>query len=151
MKYNNQKIILATLILLLSSGARAESLPQAVADRNIETVKSLIRDGADVNQLGHFSVEGSALHVAVRTNQPEIARLLLNSGAMVDIRDQHDYTPLHNAAWNGDLEMVKILLSSGANITARHYSGDTPLSCAYDNNKVEVIEFIKTQLQSAAN
>jgi ankyrin repeat protein len=114
-------------------------------------VKSLIKDGADVNQLGHFAVEGSALHVAVRTNQPEVARLLLDSGATVDIRDQHDYTPLHNAAWNGNLEMVKLLLASGANITARNYSGDTPLSCAYDNNKFEVIEFIKTKLQSASN
>ncbi len=150
MRSNNLKILLASLGLLLFSNVQAGSLHEAVYDRDFESVKSLLKKGADINQVGLYR-DGSALHLAARSGQQEIAQLLIDSGATVDIRDLSDYTPLHNAAWNGNLDMVKLLLNAGADITARNYSGFTPLACAYRNNQIEVIDFIEGKLQSASN
>ena len=150
MRRNNLKLLLASLGLLLFSNVQAGSLHEAVYDRDFESVKSLLKKGADINQVGLYR-DGSALHLAARSGQQEIAQLLIDSGATVDIRDLSDYTPLHNAAWNGNLDMVKLLLNAGADITARNYSGFTPLACAYRNNQIEVIEFIEGKLQSASN
>lgn len=150
MRRNNLKLLLASLGLLLFSNVQAGSLHEAVYDRDFESVKSLLKKGADINQVGLYR-DGSALHLAARSGQQEIAQLLIDSGATVDIRDLSDYTPLHNAAWNGNLDMVKLLLNAGADITARNYSGFTPLACAYRNNQTGVIEFIEGKLQSASN
>ncbi len=150
MRRNNLKLLLASLGLLLFSNVQAGSLHEAVYDRDFESVKSLLKKGADINQVGLYR-DGSALHLAARSGQQEIAQLLIDSGATVDIRDLSDYTPLHNAAWNGNLDIVKLLLNAGADITARNYSGLTPLACAYRNNQIEVIEFIEGKLQSASN
>jgi len=150
MRRNNLKLLLASLGLLLFSNLQAGSLHEAVYDRDFESVKSLLKKGADINQVGLYR-DGSALHLAARSGQQEIAQLLIDSGATVDIRDLSDYTPLHNAAWNGNLDMVKLLLNAGADITARNYSGFTPLACAYRNNQTGVIEFIEGKLQSASN
>jgi ankyrin repeat protein len=137
------RLALASLILALSLNVSAGPLHQA---------KSQIDNGADIDQLGPSWYEyGSPLHLAVQANQQDIAQLLIDEGATVDVRDTSDYTPLHNAAWNGNLEMVKLLLDSGADIDARSYSGDTPLSCAYRKKRTDVIQFIETRLQSTAN
>ena len=150
MRSKKLQILLASLGLLLFSNVQAGSLHEAVYDRDFESVKSLLKKGADINQVGLYR-DGSALHLAARSGQQEIAQLLIDSGATVDIRDLSDYTPLHNAAWNGNLDIVKLLLNAGADITARNYSGLTPLACAYRNNQIEVIEFIEGKLQSASN
>ena len=150
MRRNNLKLLLASIGLLLFSNVQAGSLHEAVYDRDFESVKSLLKKGADINQVGLYR-DGSALHLAARSGQQEIAQLLIDSGATVDIRDLSDYTPLHNAVWNGNLDMVKLLLNAGADITARNYSGFTPLACAYRNNQIGVIEFIEGKLQSASN
>ena len=152
MKSKPLKLLLGGLIVALSMNVQAESLHQAVTDHNIESVKLQLQNGADINQLGRSWYEyGSPLHLAVRSGHQDIAELLIEKGADIEVRDHGDYTPLHNAAWNGNLEMVKLLLDAGANITARSYSGSTPLSCAYSSKQAEVIQFIESKLQSVSN
>ncbi len=152
MKSNNLKMLLASLSLLLFFNVQAESLHQAVYANDIESVKSHLQKGADLNQLGHTVYGfGSALHLAVRENHREIVKLLLEQGAVVDIRDYYDYTPLHDAAWNGNLAMVKLLIDAGADIRATNYSGHTPLSCARAKNQLVVIQFIEGMLMTASN
>ncbi len=143
----NLKLHLVGLLLILSMNAAAESLHQAVTENDLESVQLQLESGVDINQLGSSWYEyGSALHLAVQAGHQNIVKLLIDRGAVVDVRDNSDYTPLHNAAWNGNLEMVKLLLNSGADITARSYSGHTPLACAYRNNQTKVIQFIETKL-----
>ena len=150
MSSKNLRILLVSLGLLVMPNVQAESLLRAVFASDIESVKSLLKEGADINKLERY-IGGSALHVAARSDQHEMAQLLINSGARVDLRDRSDYTPLHNAAWVGNLDMVKLLLNAGADINATTYSGRTPLSCAQESNKAEVIEFIQVRLQLATN
>lgn len=145
------RMLLLGLGFLIISNARADSLQVAINNHDFESVKLLIKQGADINKIGRDGNEGSALHLAVRSDQQEIAQLLIDLGAVVDMRDYNDYTPLHNAAWNGNLDMVKLLLKAGADLNATHYAGHTPLSSARDNNQTEVVEFIEARLQHASN
>ena len=68
-----------------------------------------------------------ALHVAGANGHVEIARLLVNAGGDVNVRDVHDNTPLHLAAYGGHAELVRFLLSAGANVNCVDEDGDTPL------------------------
>ena len=79
----------------------------------------MLAKAADINQLGlRRHGHGSALHIAAREGHLEIASLLIDKGAEIDVLDRNDFTPLHNATWNGNLEMTKLLLDAGADIEA---------------------------------
>lgn len=148
------KILLICLGLLAVSNVQADrdSLHQAVLKQEVDTIESLLIEGADINKLGSLLYDhGAPIHVAVRASNPEIVTLLLERGAQVDIRDSSDHTPLHNAAWNGNLDMIKLLLDAGADINATTYSGSTPLSCARSGRKIEAIQFIEGKLQLDSN
>jgi ankyrin repeat protein len=67
----------------------------------------------------------TALHVAAKAGNLEIARLLLDAGADPAAKwDQDEYRALHFAAENKDLEMMKLLLNHGAPIDDTFGSGD---------------------------
>ncbi|KAL2152845.1 hypothetical protein VTH82DRAFT_4000 [Thermothelomyces myriococcoides] len=68
----------------------------------------------------------SALHLAAHAN-PECARLLLEHGARVDIRDGQGRTPLHWAAEAGHEAVVRLLVAAGADLDAASHDGVTPL------------------------
>ncbi|AEO55723.1 hypothetical protein MYCTH_2299842 [Thermothelomyces thermophilus ATCC 42464] len=68
----------------------------------------------------------SALHLAAHAS-PECARLLLEHGARVDIRDAYGRTPLHWAAEAGHGAVVRLLVEAGANINAASDDGLKPL------------------------
>ena len=52
---------------------------------------------------------------------------LLNAGAIIDSRNAHEETPLHQAVYNGNVKMVKLLLEQGADVNAIDVAGNTPL------------------------
>jgi uncharacterized protein len=57
---------------------------------------------------------GTPLHLFATRGDFEACRVLLDSGALVDIRDGDGYTQLHAAAEQGHLEVVKLLLARGS-------------------------------------
>ena len=77
------------------------------------------------------------LHIAAMTGHTEVARVLLDDSAAIDMRltNQVDQfitmpggsTPLHWAAHSGRLEMVQLLLERRANVNATDIAGETPL------------------------
>jgi hypothetical protein len=71
-----------------------------------------------------------ALLQAVRTENVEAMRALIERGANVNAKDIGGNTPLHSAAENWAVECLKVLLSSGADINARNNLGETPLMVA---------------------
>ncbi|HUV66084.1 MAG TPA: ankyrin repeat domain-containing protein, partial [Sedimentisphaerales bacterium] len=105
-----------------------KSLHEAAADGDIELVRSLISNGADVNakdQRGR-----AALHRAANTGHVEVVRLLIEHGADVNVGDKLKRTPLEHAAVASRTEVVRLLIQEGANPNARNQNGSTPLHVA---------------------
>jgi uncharacterized protein len=136
-------IALALLLLSSPSLIGATYLDRPVADAaargDLDTVRDLLRNGADVN-----SAQGdgmTALHWAAERGELELTEVLIYSGANVDAgtRIGH-YTPLHLASREGHADVVAALLRSKASPNAATTnSGVTPLHLAAAAGKVDVI------------
>ena len=74
--------------------------------------------------------ESTALHWAIRSNNFQIEKLLLEAGARTGDVDDHGRTPLHIAAYLGDYEAGQLLLAFGADPKVRNTWDLTPLSIA---------------------
>lgn len=57
---------------------------------------------------------GTPLHLFAARGDFEACKVLLDSGALLDIRDGDGFTQLHAAAQQGHLEVVKLLLERGS-------------------------------------
>lgn len=98
---------------------RGEGLVVAAWQGNIETVRTLIAGGADVNQLDLD--EASALmnaigsKVATDSTKLEIVKQLVEAGCDVNYRDFEDDSAMALAATEGVPEIVEYLIEHGAN------------------------------------
>jgi truncated hemoglobin YjbI len=69
---------------------------ECASERGPKVVQILVRAGADVNARGGVT-RASALHMAARRGNLEIARTLLDCGASADLQDRKGDTPLDRA------------------------------------------------------
>lgn len=100
------------------------SIHAAVISGNLETVKQLIKDGADINEKEPAG-GSSPLITATMFGQTEIALELIMAGADVNFRNNDGSTALHTAAFFCRTEIVKALLDNGADKTIRNNAGST--------------------------
>lgn len=75
----------------------------------------------------------TALHIAAEKGFKDIAELLLEHGADVNLQDGEGDTPLHYAAGNFDAEMICFLVKKGADVNARNRANFTPAATALWN------------------
>jgi ankyrin repeat protein len=108
----------------------AERLHRAAEDGDVDAVRALLAEGVPLNDFDVISY--TPLHYAVKSDQIEIAAMLLDAGASVDARDEemNGNTALALAAESGSPEIVKLLLKQGADPTVRGWMGITPLDRA---------------------
>ena len=103
----------------LSQPAPHQEIPliQAAEKGNLDSVKQLLADGADVEVK---DVAGyTALYAAVLAGHKEVVSFLLENQASPNVADVMGVTPLMHAAFKGNTEMVRLLLAAGADKTAR--------------------------------
>ena len=140
-------VVLAALSLTVLPGVLAcgpkppgMTLLDAIAEGRVEIVRDHISSGADPNKAfippGLPAAGASALHLAVISDNREIAEILLEGGAEIDIaaRDPFHGPPLEWAAFYGIKDMVVLLVDSGAGLNAKNAFGTTPLDAAYADN-----------------
>lgn len=86
----------------------------------------------------------TALHIAAKYGRVEILRLLLDSGALPNIRTCDTfYTPLHLACMNERLQIVKELLKcGGCMLDVQDVRGNTPLFYCCLNNDIRTFELL---------
>lgn len=103
---------------------------------NIEVVRLVIREGADVNRQG--SQQQTALILASAFGHVEVARVLLQNGA--DFRSTDTgLTPLMMASAEGHDELVKLLIATGDDVNAVQPDGWTPLMHAAARNQPSTV------------
>ena len=118
-------------------------LMQAVNDQRIQWVERLIQAGAKVN--AQDDKGWAALHYTV--NQPggaardlhEIARLLIESGADMNLQTQSGHTPINLAASNLKPKTLRLLLSRGANPNMANNEGVTPLMYVVNDDHYDLV------------
>ncbi|NEP50476.1 MAG: ankyrin repeat domain-containing protein [Moorea sp. SIO3C2] len=89
-----------------------EGLLQASKDGDLEAVKSLVAQGADVNVKDKENA--TPLMRSVSRNYREIVEFLIEKGADVNAINDWDYTPLKYAIKLNLKEIQQILRDSGA-------------------------------------
>lgn len=72
--------------------------------------------GAELTALVSCQNGYTALHIAAKKNQMQIASTLLRYGAGTNIVTKQGVTPLHLASQEGHADMVALLLDKGANV-----------------------------------
>lgn len=91
------------------------------------TAKLLLDDGLPVEGIKVWEHSVPPLHDAVRCNQENTARLLLERGADVNSKDRRGNGPLYVAAYHGHLNMARLLIEKGADLNQRDNNGETVL------------------------
>ncbi len=94
--------------------------------RDSNLVGRILSLGVQVDLCDHYG--NTILHYAARYGNPEVCRMLIESGAKVNSQDGYfRYTPLHVAAREGHLEVCKMLVGAGADVNIQDRYGWTPL------------------------
>lgn len=114
-------------ILVLTRPSASVQLLGAAESGDLERVKSLLRQGAPLNEPSKFKFGWTPLIGAVFHNETNIVQYLVESGADVNCVDKDGRTPLMWAASWGDrgVPVVEILIARGANLEARDKDGAT--------------------------
>jgi ankyrin repeat protein len=95
-------------------------------------VRALVQGGANVNADDGVK-HCTALHMAARRGNVEIAEALLDCGAEIDARDSLGDTPLRRSVNCDKAQVAYLLLKRGADVHSIGNKGLTPLQAARAN------------------
>ena len=110
-------IVIALFLVSISVTVLASDLFEVVETGDLALVERLISEGADVNQRRADGV--TVLMRAVRYNRnPDIVKILIDSGATIDARDESDETALmwavfHRTRFSTNYEVLSHLIEAG--------------------------------------
>lgn len=138
--------------LLLAAGVKSDvrdrtgrpPLWNAIEDKDLEMVQTLLAGGADPNGTGQhvrpeFESHASLAMEAVDVDEPEILRALIAAGTNVDAANDYKHNALMSACMFGKAEMVKILVEAKANVNATDTAGTPVLWMAVKGGSVEAV------------
>src|SRR5215467_325616 len=127
--------------------ATPSSVAEAAMQGNRDAVRSMLKDGADVNTAMGDGM--TALHYAAARHDVDLAKMLLYAGANVKATTRiGGYTPLLIASREGDAPMIDALLGGGADANNVTTNGATALMLASAAGKIDAV---KTLLSHSAN
>ncbi|MGB2863329.1 MAG: ankyrin repeat domain-containing protein, partial [Sedimentisphaerales bacterium] len=116
-----QRAALQKMLAQVEAQAEAEHLHHAAANGEIERVKLLISEGADVNVKNNEGL--TPLHCAAREGHKEIVELLLAHGADVNVGGaDYNRTATEFAMRSNHTDIVQLLVSKGADISPLHFA-----------------------------
>ena len=92
----------------------------------------------------HAGTRRKPLSAAIYAGAPvDILRVLLDSGADMNSRDDNGNTALIDAACARYTEAVKLFLDRGADVNARSTEGGTALDCAKERDAREIVRILR--------
>jgi ankyrin repeat protein len=126
-----------------------EQLLFAAKDGDLQRVKKLISEGLPLDLIDEAGK--TALHYAVEYENLELAKVLIDAGADVNIHDEARITntPLTDVAAICSLKMAEFLLSAGADPTIRGWMQLNALDRAKDRKHGDGTEVYQVLLKAA--
>ncbi|XP_049536804.1 serine/threonine-protein phosphatase 6 regulatory ankyrin repeat subunit B isoform X1 [Anopheles darlingi] len=91
----------------------------------------------------------TALHLAARRKDVEMARILIDYGANVDVQNGEGQTALHIAAAEGDEAMVKYFYTVRASAGITDFQDRTPMHLAAENGHASIIEILADKYRAS--
>jgi len=126
-------------MIAAAAPAGGMAVVDAAMNGNRDAVRSLLKDGADVNTAQADGM--TALHWAAQKGDVDLAKLLLYASANVRATTRiGGYTPLLVASRNGNAEMIDALLAGGAEVNNATTNGTTALMLAAAAGKVDAVK-----------
>ncbi|XP_030583124.1 CARD- and ANK-domain containing inflammasome adapter protein [Archocentrus centrarchus] len=134
-KNNNEK----TIIVLLKAGAKVD---YDIINEAINLYQESVLQLLLANARGALSKKalGSALFAAVRKNLDGAVRSLINSGADVNVRDNHRYTPLLLSTELGHKEVFSVLIAKNAKLDATLSDLSSALHLAAHSGSIPIVQ-----------
>ncbi|EUC26745.1 hypothetical protein COCCADRAFT_113496 [Bipolaris zeicola 26-R-13] len=103
---------------------------------------------SEANTHGPKEDQFSPLMTAISLGRLDIARILLQSGAPLDIPDDSGKTALHRAVGRRELHMVEALLNLGAEMLATDHEGNSLLHIAVKTNSLSITRLLLERYKS---
>ncbi|MDY5124658.1 MAG: ankyrin repeat domain-containing protein [Treponema sp.] len=137
--------------LLIEKGANIECYnpvgctPLIIASNgNYEICEFLIQNGADVNarRSKTSNKDWTSLMYASYYSKFDIMNLLLENGALIDIRTPSLHSAYLIAAQYGTPDAVELLINNGAELNCTDSDGDSALICAAKNEQTDNIKLL---------
>jgi len=131
-------ILISFLMLLVAINLNAQEIFDAIQANDVDKVKTMIAsDKAVLNLKTEYG--DTPLHIAALVDNDEIAILLIEHGADLDVQNGSFYTPLMQAG----LKVTKVLVENGADIDFVSRNGEiTALSRALMWKEKEIAEYL---------
>lgn len=108
-----------------------------------DIVRILLRNRANPNSSSQNGYQVFPLHSALSNNQNNIAKMLIEAGAEVNVLQSSRISPLHLAAQEGNIDLIIVLLEHGANIAQKNELGQTASDLAAQKGFLEIAEILK--------
>jgi ankyrin repeat protein len=132
-------LVAAVTAFAVTLTAAASSVPEAARNGELETLRALLKQGADVNAAVGDGM--TALHWAASRGDAEMARTLIVAGANLQAATRFGgYLPLHVAAERGNADVVQALVKGGAEVDAATLRGTTALMLASTSGNTAAIK-----------
>lgn len=136
-----QRRNLREIVELLAKVPDIPSIHVAAQLGDMDKVKALLEEGADVNAKDENGM--TPLLLAISNKQVDLAKFLIEKGADINLADRQGVVPLFRALWNKDLDMLELLLKKGADVNTKHAkSGFTALHWAAMMDSKDSVELI---------
>ncbi|MHB9147046.1 MAG: ankyrin repeat domain-containing protein [Candidatus Amoebophilus sp.] len=121
-------------------GADSLLLLDAAKNGDIELVKYLIGQGAEVNAKDNNG--RTVLLIAAFNGRLATVKWLLENGASLEEKDKYGFTALLLAAVNGHIDTLKWLLANGASLEEKSNNGNTVLLIAAFNGRLATVKWL---------
>jgi uncharacterized protein len=116
------------------------ALIKAAQEGDIDGIKALVADGANVNSQSGDS--WTPLMIAALEGEVETIETLFGKGAVLDASSGKGWTALMIATIEGHLEVVRTLLEHGAQVNAENDKGWTALRFAVSMDETEILRLL---------
>lgn len=122
---------------LLTKGSKTTAINLAAFFGELDRVRELVDDGADVNAKDGCSY--SPLHCAVLGEHKEAVEFLIRRGANINAKTLRGWTPVMVAR---PANIVRILLDKGADVNVSTETGVTALHVAVNRGNTETVKLL---------
>ena len=129
-------------LMIIPPNKKAEMIMGEIIKNNpnLNLVNDLIALGANLDWQNEENFNRVPLHWAAWGGEVEIARMLIDAGANVNVQDEWGNTPLHEATSLGRVEIAQMLIDEGARKNIPNNEGKLP----YDlTNNEELKKLLK--------